>query len=177
MAKKTARKTGFLARPPEKVFVPLLPKQWEFIASDSPCILYSGAFGAGKSRALCYRAMRLAQHPAAQVGLCRKALSYLKATTLKTLLQRDGDLPPVLPAGSYIYRRMPGEISIKLQGGGEIIPFAFDDEKRVGSMPFTDICIDEGIELDREEWDMLCGRPRVQYTLPGGAKNKNTIAI
>ncbi len=153
----------------------LMPKQFEFVTDDEHVeLLYSGAFGAGKSRALCVRAVRLAQYRGARVGLARKTLSDLKASTVITLLEADGELPPVLPAGSYTYHKAAQRI--QLNGGGEIDLFGVDQPEKVASRPFTDICVDEGIELDKDEWDMLLGRIRVQYKRPDGTFNHNSIA-
>jgi len=156
--------------------IALMPKQYEFVMSDALQILYSGAVRAGKSRALCYRAIRKATPPKSKVGLCRKTLVALKQTTLRTLLEADGDLPPVLPAGSYTFLQSPGKERIALNGGGEIIPFGCDNPEKVGSLTLSDLCIDEGIELDEPEWNMLTTRCSLEFTMPDGSKNKRTMA-
>lgn len=92
------------------------------------------------------------------VGLCRKKHAHLARTTLRTLLKGDGTLPPVLPPESYIHNKTSQLISIK--GGGEIQHFGFDDEKGIGSYNFGAVAIDEGIELDEDEYTMLRGRIR-----------------
>ena len=80
----------------------LLPAQLDFIRAREREVLYSGAFGAGKTRALCMKLVsRLVGRPGAREGLARKHLVSLKATTLRTLLEQDGNLPPVLPRGTY----------------------------------------------------------------------------
>ena len=162
---------------PEKVLshdLTLMPKQAQFVFDDDHWeILYSGAFGAGKSRALCCRAVRLAQFKGARVGLVRKTLADLKASTLITLLEPDGDLPPVLhPEGCTFHK---AESWIQVHGGGTIVLFGCDDQAKVGSRPLTDICIDEGIELAKEEYDMLLGRRRGKYTRPDGKENTRSI--
>ena len=86
--------------------VDLLPAQLDFIRAKQREVLYSGAFGAGKTRALCMKLVtRLVGNPGAREGLARKHLVSLKATTLRTLLEQDGKLPPVLPAGTYEHNR------------------------------------------------------------------------
>jgi len=92
------------------------------------------------------------------VGLCRKKHAHLARTTLRTLLKGDGTLPPVLPEGSYTHNKSAQLIS--LIGGGDIQHFGFDDEKGVGSYNFGAVAIDEGIELDEDEYTMLIGRIR-----------------
>jgi hypothetical protein len=154
----------------------LMPKQHDFVTDDEHWeILYSGAFGAGKTRALCVRATRLAQYPGARVALCRKMLVDLKATTLVVLLESDGELPPVLPENTYHHHKT--ECRIKIQGGGSIVYFGVDDPSRIGSRLLTDMCIDEGIELDEEEYTMLQGRRRGKFRKPDGSWNSQSIAI
>lgn len=154
----------------------LMPKQWAFVTDNtSEELLYSGAFGAGKTRALCARAVRLAmRHPGARVGILRKTSADVKRTTLVTLLERDGDLQPVLPPGAYEHRPSLG--SIRLHGGGEIIYLGFEDPEKIGSIGLTDALIDEGIELDEKQYAMVVGRCRMSYTLPDGTKNINSKA-
>lgn len=159
------------------LIVELMPKQAEFVASEAAEILYSGAFGAGKTRALCYRAVRkAAEHPAVRFGLCRKTAVSLMSTTMRTLLEPDGDLPPVLALGTYHYHKVPGERRISLHGGGEITPFGCDDPQKVGSLQLTDCGIDECVELDKDEWDMLLGRVRMRFTRDDGTENRRTLA-
>lgn len=155
--------------------VQLMPKQMEFVQSEALQILYSGAVRAGKTRALCYRAARKASIPRAKVGLCRKTMASLKQTTLRTLLEPDGDLPAILPEGSYEHKLMRERISI--HGGGEIVYFGCDVPEKIGSLTLSDICIDEAIELDEAEWNMLVTRASLKFTTPDGGENKRTIAV
>lgn len=153
----------------------LMPQQWEFVLEDDAWeILYCGAFGAGKTRALCHRAVHLARYPGARVALTRKTGADLKASTMITLLEPDGELSPCLPPGSY--RHLKGEQRIKIHGGGEIVYFGCDNPTKVASRPLTDICIDEGIELEKDEYDMLLGRRRGKYRRPDGKMNRRSIA-
>ena len=75
----------------------VLPQQMKFLCSEAREILYSGAFGAGKTRAICLRVAMRASICGAREGLCRKTVVALKRSTLKTLLEPDGLLPPILP--------------------------------------------------------------------------------
>lgn len=138
--------------------IPLLPAQWGFVRSTCPSVLYSGAAGAGKSRALCCKVALHAAMPDNVVGLFRKSRSALKATTLKTLLEPDGPLAPILPVGTYTHNKQEGVVS--LHGGGQIIYMGFDDELRLGSLNLGMVAIDEAIELTEDEWNMLLTRPR-----------------
>ena len=102
----------------------VLPQQLRFLRSNAREVLYSGAFGAGKTRAICLLAVMRASIFGSREGLCRKTFSSLRRSTLKTLLEADGLLPPVLPEGSYDYRKMDAEI--KIFGGGSIMLFGLD---------------------------------------------------
>lgn len=167
-----------LAIPPDDIEIvyELMPKQDDFVNDDEAReLLYSGAFGAGKTRALCVRAVALARYPGARVGLCRKTAVDLKATTLVTLLEPDGELPPVLPPKSYHHHKT--ENWLRIQGGGVIVYFGVDEPARIGSRLITSICVDEGIELDSEEYTMLLGRLRGKFKMPNGEFNNQSIAI
>lgn len=134
----------------------VLPKQAIFLQSNKKEVLYSGAFRAGKSRALCIKAVERASIPGNVVGLCRKTSTSLKRTTLRTLLNPDGDLSPVLPRGTYEHYKQ--DKVIKIKGGGEILYFGFDDEETIASFGAGCICVDEGTELNEDEYTMLLGR-------------------
>ena len=140
--------------------IPLLPKQIEFLQATEREVLYSGAFGAGKSRALCWRTVIRAAHPGAVEILTRKHNVTLKRTTLRTLLEPDGDLPPVLLPGTYRHNKSLQRITIN--GGGDIIYFGLDDPEKVGSTPATGANVDEATELTEADWTALRGRCRVK---------------
>jgi len=142
-----------------------LPKQIDFLTAQARAVLYSGAFGAGKSRALCLKAYDRAQHKGAREGLCRKALVTLKATTLRTLLEPDGELPPVLPEGSYIHHK--SDRVIELDGGGLIEYFGLEARKgeqptKIGSLNLSGCGIDEATETSEKDWTALRGRIRTK---------------
>ena len=143
---------------PVDVDLDVLPKQLQFLKAQEREVMYSGAFGAGKSRAICFKTAMHGAIPGNFVGLCRKTLVDLKKTTLRTLLKVDANLPPVLPDGCYDYNKSDQIISIR--GGGEILCFGFDDPPRLGSLNFGFVGIDEGIELAADEYTMLLGRLR-----------------
>jgi len=137
-------------------------------------ILLSGAYGSAKTRTLCGRAIRKAQHPGARICITRKTHTSLIATTVRTLLEPDGDLPPVLPGGTYVYKEQKGRLF--LNGGGEMVFCGCDNHLRLGSEQFSDVMIDEGIETEESEYVMLLGRMRVQYSMPDGSPNIRSIA-
>lgn len=142
----------------------MLPKQRAFLEATEREVGYSGAVGAGKTRALCLKALTRAVVPGAREALVRKHLSTLKATTLKTLLEPEGDLPPVLPRGSYSHNQT--DKTIRIHGGGEIVYFALDDPDKLGSYNLSGCGIDEVVELRERDYTQLRGRIRLQCGLP-----------
>lgn len=140
--------------------IEVLPKQHEFLTATEREVLYSGAFGAGKSRAVALKCAMRASIPGSREGLCRKHLVTLKATTLKTLLEQDGELPPVLPLGTYSHNK--SEKTIKIRGGGEIVYFGLDDEEKIGSYNLSGCGVDEAVELTESDWRQLRGRIRMK---------------
>ncbi len=138
----------------------LLPKQRAFCEATEDEVLYSGAWGAGKSRALGTKAFALAQlYPGTTIGLCRKTLADLKATTLKTLLREV--IPPAHVVGHHKADRV---ITVPAgphgEGRSEIYYFGLDDETRIGSLNLGACGVDEAIELTQDEWEALGGRLR-----------------
>ena len=138
----------------------VLPKQMQFLTAPEREVLYSGAFGAGKSRALCWKLVTRASVPGAIELLVRKTNVALKRSTLKTLLESDGDLPAVLPAGAYTHNKSMQ--TIRIHGGGEIMYFGLDDPDKIGSTPATGVAIDEATELTEKDYTALRGRIRVK---------------
>ncbi len=91
-----------------------------------------------------------------------KAPLSLKATTLRTLLEPDGNLPPVLPRGTYEHNK--SEKTIRVAGGGTLFYFGIgdaDDYTKIGSLNLSGCAIDEAVELREEDWTMLRGRVRL----------------
>lgn len=147
----------------------MLPKQIAFLKSTARETMYSGAVRAGKTYALCVATAMRARNAGAREILCRKTLSTLKSTTLKTLLEGDGFNPPVLAPGTYEHRKADKEI--KLKGGGEIVYFALVNDgaegvaQRAGSYSGTGVNIDEATELDEADYRMLVSRASISHPL------------
>jgi PBSX family phage terminase large subunit len=139
----------------------ILPKQHEFLNSKARHTLYSGSFAAGKSRALCMGLVIRASKPGAAEGLFRKTLVSLRKTTLVTLLEKDGDIPPVLPEAA-IESHNKSEHWIKIKNGGKILYGGLDDENKIRSMNLTGCHVDEIIDLFEKDYITLDGRVRVR---------------
>lgn len=150
----------------------LLPKQLAFVRSTAPEVMFSGAVRGSKTYALCVKTVARASRPGAREILCRKTLSSLKGTTMKTLLEGDGQTPPVLPPGSYTHNKSTNEI--KIHGGGEIVclPLVNDGQQgtqqRIGSYSATGVNGDEATEFEEKDYRMLLSRASV--TVPGLVK-------
>jgi len=131
--------------------------QADFVESSAPRVLFSGAFGAGKSVALCTKALKLSLDYPDNFGLiCRKVRATLSQTTLKTFL--DMVCPRELIRE---YNKTEGLIT--LTNGSQVLFGGLDDPLKLGSLNLGWVGIDEAIETTEDDWKMLEGRLR----LPG----------
>lgn len=141
---------------PKEMNPSFFPAQLQFLNSNKKEVCYSGAFRAGKSRALCFRLVKeVINNPKNTVLLVRKTCAHLKKTTLDVLINGN-DAPPVLPMGSYKHNKF--EQSILLNGGGRIFYGGMNDPMAIRSMSLGAVGIDEAIELDEDEYLELMGR-------------------
>ena len=70
------------------VWQPINKAQDDFVASAAGSVLFSGAFGAGKTIALCAKALKLALDYPHNFGyICRKVRATIGLSTLKTFLE------------------------------------------------------------------------------------------
>ena len=144
--------------------IALLPKQWRFVVSDAEQLLYSGAVGAAKTFGLCSKLRARACVPGARELLVRKIGRDLHDSTLKTLLQGDGGMPPVLMPGEYNHNVQRQEI--RIHGGGEILYRGLDDANRIGSINASGIAVEEAAELSARDWGLLATRKRLKVGIP-----------
>jgi PBSX family phage terminase large subunit len=140
-----------------------LPKQYQFVTSTADEVLYSGAYGAGKTRALALWAVMRATHPFARVGLFRMRLQDLLNTTLATLLEGDGELPPLLPRGTYHHNQQ--RRVIRIHNAGQIVYDQLEDIERVASLNLSDAGVEEASETEQEHWEKIGKRCRL--VVPG----------
>lgn len=142
-----------------------LPQQQRLIDSAAPEVLLSGAFGAGKTRALCQKVYDLARlYRLNCVGLFRATLSALRATTLRTLLEGDGTLPPVIPPAD-VRNHNKTERVITLRNGSEIVygglKSSTNQEEWFNSLNLGAAAVDQAEELAHDDWQLLQGRLRL----------------
>lgn len=165
----------------EKVFTPT-DKQEQFIKATDKQVLLSGGFGAGKSRVGCEKGYWLNMQYAGNRGLIvRKHFSDVKASTVKQTL-----LEEVIPE-SHIVDHNWTDHAIKHKTGttdptGEEVlseihyhgldsgrSTSSDDlPRKIGSMAYGWIFVDEGTELSKGEWIQLLGRLRYSGKEQGG---------
>jgi phage terminase large subunit len=80
-------------------------------------------------------------------------------TTFRTLTIGDGTQPPILPNGSYEFSEYKS--ILKIYGGGEILIKGCDDIFSIRSLNLSAIGVDEGVEIDEEEYQTLTSRLRL----------------
>lgn len=158
----------------EKEFVPNAGAQQEFVSSTVRQLLYSGSFGAGKSRAGCEKGYMLnCRYPGNRGLIIRKSLVDVKASTIRQSLLDD-----VIP-GTHIIDHNKGECVIIHRTGttdptgepvhSEIHYYGLssgekrssdDLPRKIGSTEYGWIFVDEGTELTQGDWNQLLGRLR-----------------
>lgn len=142
--------------------IKLLDHQRDFVENPANECLFSGAYGSGKSYSLCAKILFLLdRYPRSRGYLCRKTLQSLKATTLRTLLEGDGGMPPVLP-GYMIKSHNRQDRVITIYNDSQIF-YGQIDLEFIKSMNLSFVAIDEVTELLEDEYNALIGRLR----LPG----------
>jgi len=149
----------------------LFGPQLDFVLSDASENLYSGSVRGGKTVAAMVKVVKRASVPGAREAISRKHAVTLRPTTIKTLIEGDGKLPPVLPYGSYEHNQVRGEI--KIHGGGEIVYFGLDDPLKIGSRSLTGFTGDEALEFEKSDYDMI--QTRVSMDVPGLVKQLNWV--
>ncbi len=137
---------------------PINKAQDEFVASKSPRSLFSGAFGAGKTIALCAKALKLSLDYQGNFGyICRKVRATIGLSTLKTFT--DLVCPRELISS---YNKSEGLIT--LTNGSQLLFGGLDDPLKLGSLGAGGVgfvAIDEAIETNEDDWQMLEGRLRL----------------
>ena len=137
------------------IFEPINSQQDDFLASTASRLLFSGAFGAGKTVALCAKGLKLSLDYPKNFGLiCRKVRATLGQTTIKTFFDRV--CPRELIAD---YNKSEGLVT--LNNGSQILFGGLDDPLKLGSLELGWAGIDEAIETVEDDWKMLEGRLRL----------------
>jgi PBSX family phage terminase large subunit len=143
---------------PDVTFGSPLPIHVPFHSSPAPERAAIGAFGSGKSYALCDEAIACGlEQPGARMLISRWTAASLKDSTEAVFFDR---LPPELyQAGET--RRIGGHVDRFIFPNGSIAIFkGLDDWKKLRSANFAWIFVDEADEIDEETWDGLKSRVR-----------------
>lgn len=160
-------------QPVESVFEPN-EDQEDFMKDTADQILASGTFGAGKSLVGCEKGYKLnVKYPGNRGLIIRKAFSDVRASTInQTLLEETIPESHIVDhnKGEHVIEHLTGKYDrqgepvlseIHYHGldsgrktGADNLP------RKIGSMEFGWIFVDEGTELDQGEWSQLLGRLR-----------------
>lgn len=136
-------------------FQAINPAQRGFVETKAPRALFSGAFGAGKTVALCTKALKLSLDYPKNFGfICRKTRASLTHTTMRTWWEKV--CPSELVAS---YNKTEGLVT--LRNGSSILFGGLDDPLKLGSLELGWVGIDEAIETTEDDWRMLDGRLRL----------------
>ena len=147
------------------------PDAYDFAMDQSPWVLGHGGRGSVKTTGLCIGAYQRAKTPGAIEFMCRQKLIDFKATTLVNLIQGVGEVPPVIPPGTYDHNKAEKVISI--HGGGKIIYNGLDqgDVSRMmgstgkgSSLNVTGAHFDECVEMEKAAILQVCMGVRVKVT-------------
>ena len=128
------------------------PGQIDFISDfDSPAILYTGSYRAGKTE-ICSRAVirHALAFPGARVGVFRSKLKSLRNSTLRTVLE--------LTHPSWVEDWNNSDLQLRLFNGSEITFLGCDFADRIGSIELSMAFIDEAHEVTTESYGMIVGR-------------------
>jgi PBSX family phage terminase large subunit len=151
----------------EKRRIVTMSKQTAFVQCNASEVLYSGAYGCGKTVALAIKLWTRARVPGARELLVRKFLADVRDTTVKQLLEGDGGFPPVLTPGSYTHNK--NEHTITLHGGGQIRYMGINNDAgaalRIASINASGLAVEQAEELNQGQYEALLGR--IRSTVPG----------
>lgn len=151
--------------------IELLPRQWDFVDDQSPWILAYGGRGSAKSTGGGWKVYNRARVPGAREGLYRQRLIDLRGTTLKSMLEGDGHLPPIIPPGTYTHNQQLK--TIKIHNGGEIVYNGMDQGdagRQAGStgkgssMNLSGATFDEAVEMNENAVMQVCMSVRLDVS-------------
>lgn len=132
-----------------------MPAQRTFMESRDSELLYSGAFGAGKSKIGCEKGLFLSLKYPNNVGaIIRKNFAHLRISTLVTW-RRD-----VCPE-AFEAKFDKNTSTVTLTNGSIIYFLGLDQAQKIGSLELGWAFVDEAIELTEDDWIMLLGRLRL----------------
>lgn len=130
-----------------------MPGQKQFMESLATWLLYSGSFGAGKSRVGCEKGFFLSlKYPNNFGAILRRNFASLRHTTMRTFF-RD-----VCPESYLAKPYNKEEHLLTLKNGSQILFIGLDSDIKIGSLELGWAFVDEAIEVPEDVWIMLDGR-------------------
>ena len=128
------------------------PGQIDFMGdNNSPAILYTGAYRAGKTEIASRGAIRhCLAFERAKFGVFRAKLKSLRQSTLKTVLE--------LVHPSWVESWSNSELELRLFNGSTLTFLGCDFADRIGSIELSGAFIDEAHEVSTEAYGMIVGR-------------------
>lgn len=150
-------------------FRPANAAQRRFMQSQAGELLYSGGWGAGKTRIGCEKAHMLAQHyPGNRILVARKVNADLPGSTLQVLLPpgEGGDPEEIVIPDSHVIQHHKQEQRITVLSRDPERPSTIwygglDRRTKFGSTEYGYVFVDEANELDENDWKWLLGRARL----------------
>ena len=122
-------------------------------------LLFSGSFGAGKSRVGCEKGLFLSlKYPGNFGAIFRKTMTSLRITTMQTWF-RDVCPPEYIASFNQLTN------ICKLINGSQVVFLGLDDPQKIGSLELGWAFIDEAVELDEDDYLMILSRLRLS-TVP-----------
>lgn len=141
-----------------------MPVHEGFHASDKRERLLAGAFGSGKTYAVCAEAIKWALlYPGIRGLVTRKTVPELRDTTETVFFDL---LPPELLAVCETTRQGGHYASIKFPNGSEVLFRSIDDWRKHKSLNLGFIAWDELDEFDEETYSAMMGRLRQRDPTP-----------
>lgn len=140
-----------------------LPKQVEFMQSTTNQLLYSGAFGAGKTRVGNEKAFLLSMKYPGNYGLvCRKVFNDMRFSTIDNFFNDvlPESMRPAPWGDSTTCRYDRTEQTYYFPNGSRIVFRGLDKPEKIASMNVGFIFIDEATEVSESDYNMLLGRLR-----------------
>lgn len=163
----TRYRYGDLDLCPIRAIEPVGPRQMYDLTVEGHANFVGAGFVLHNTRALCGKVLALAtRYPGSTIGLARKKLTDLKATTLDVFL-REVCPPQLIKA----HHRADRVITVRSgpQGRQEAyiryfgLISASGESYNIRSLNLGACGVDEGVELSAIEWDELSGRLRDPY--------------
>jgi len=142
-----------------EAYEPQSYSQWRALVSPAPVVVWSSAYGKGKTRGICEAAdLDCRASERNLVVLFRKTLASMWSTTLKVLLEEV--LDPELVAWGWKPHSDGGAV-MKYPNGSELLCVGVDNPGRLRSAAIGSAYGDQAEELTEEEVEAVGGRIRL----------------